>query len=76
MVKDGENGFMYKARDAAALAQKIKLIADMKRLEPSKYALLSQNSRERYLSELNALAMTAKTQKYYIDMLKKYRPRK
>lgn len=76
MVRDFENGFVYKAGDYVDLAKKIKMVADMKRNNSLSYSSLCKASENRYKGELNALAMTKKTQRLYIDMLKNKRPKR
>ncbi len=77
MVRDGENGYIYKAADYIDLAAKIRLVANMKWNDLSKYGALCKKSKKRYQNELNARAMTQSTQELYLQMLKskKYRPR-
>lgn len=66
MVRDGENGYIYKAGDCRDLAEKIQKAKDGKN-----YSRLSQNSKARFEHELNARLMTEKTQRLYLKLLKK-----
>lgn len=77
MVNDGVNGYLYRAGDCEDLALKIKLVAAFKKNDPSKYESLCAESKKRYESELNSLAMSNKIQRLYIELLeaKKERPR-
>ena len=61
MIRDLENGMIFKQGDHIALAEKIKLLSADKEL----YKKLSRNARKRFLEELNAENMSKKTQEYY-----------
>lgn len=73
MVRDGENGYVYKAGNYRELALLIKKISDAKGGE--EYVRLSRNARRRYDAELNAKAMTNKTEKLYLNLYKAKKPK-
>ena len=65
MVRDGENGYVYRAGDSEDLAAKIEKIKD-----GQDYDRLSKNCKSRFERELNALSMSEKTQRLYLDLLR------
>lgn len=65
MVKHGENGFIYKMRNAEDLADKIARIADDGYL----YDRMSEAAYQRFASELNSKKMTAETLAFYRELL-------
>ena len=68
MVRDGENGYVYRAGDSSELAEKIQKIKD-----GQNYDRLSKNCRLRFGHELNARTMSEKTQRFYLDLVQKSR---
>lgn len=67
MVRNFENGIIFKQGDYFELAEKIKMLAQNSEL----YEKLSQNARKRFLEELNAKSMSEKTQDYYKKLYNK-----
>lgn len=67
MVRNGENGYVYKRGDYRQLA---KLISKLTR-EKEEYARLSKAAKDRYERELNAEAMAHKTQELYERLYRK-----
>ena len=65
MVKHGENGFIYKMRDAEDLAARIAQIADDRDL----YVTMSEAAYQRFATELNSAKMTAETLSFYRELL-------
>lgn len=61
MVRNFENGIIFKQGNYFELAEKIKMLAQNSEL----YEKLSQNARKRFFEELNAKSMSEKTQEYY-----------
>ena len=61
MVRDGVNGFIFPQNYADALAEKIVLLKSDRPL----YLKMSENSKKRFEEELNAKAMTKKTEALY-----------
>ncbi len=70
MVKDNVNGYIYGAGDFKDLARKIEAIFDT-----GEYERMSDASKSRYSTELNAQAMAEKTQNLYLNMVKKKIPK-
>ena len=68
MIRDGENGFVYKCGDHSRLAELILRL--MKNIEELKR--LSSGALDRFESELNAECMTKKTIRLYDDLLKRH----
>jgi len=66
MVRDGVNGYLYRAGDSADLAKKIEKIKD-----GCNYNRLSMNSRARFERELNAKTMSKKIQMLYLKLVSK-----
>lgn len=68
MVRHGENGYVYGCGDAGRLAQLIcELMNDKRRM-----AQMSLNAKKRYCEELNAEAMTKKTNRLYDELLERH----
>ena len=67
IVKDRVTGLIFPQRDYYALAKKILLLVRDKKI----YHRLSENSKKRFVRELNSKRMTEETEKYYIEMLKR-----
>ena len=67
LVRDFENGMVFKRGDHFDLVEKIKLLSSDKEL----YKKLSQNARKRFLDELNAENMSRQTQEYYKEIYNK-----
>ncbi|MBQ2999425.1 MAG: glycosyltransferase [Clostridia bacterium] len=67
MVREGENGFVVPQNDPAKLAEAIFRICSDEAL----YDRLSRGAKERFLRELNAEAMTKKTEKLYCELFRK-----
>lgn len=67
MVKNRENGLIFRQGDYLSLAKKLNLLASSDVL----YSKLSQQSRIRFEKELNARNMTEKTEAYYKELLKR-----
>ena len=65
MVKHGENGFIYKMRDAEELSAMIARIANDRDL----YLRMSEAAYQRFASELNSRKMTAETLSFYRELL-------
>lgn len=65
MVKHGENGFIYKMRDAEELSAMIARIANDRDL----YLRMSEAAYQRFASELNSRKMTAETISFYRELL-------
>lgn len=63
MVRNGENGYVYRAGDSRDLARKIQKIKD-----GQNYDRLSKNCKSRFERELNARAMSEKTQQLYREL--------
>ena len=63
-MRDGYNGFIYKTDDFFALAEKITDLYSDREL----YEKMSENSIERYKSELNAKNMARKTEELYSSL--------
>lgn len=66
MVRDGYNGYVYKAGDSSELCEAIIRLTENK----ERYRILAQNSAERFKAELNASCMTKKTQALYNELYK------
>ncbi len=64
MVKNGYNGYIYRQRNARELVKKILLLKDQ-----NVYQAMSKNARARFCNELNAKAMTDKTEALYLSLL-------
>ena len=64
MVRHGENGFIYKMRDADELAAMIRRIAEDRDL----YNRMSEAAYQRFASELNSRKMTAETMSFYREL--------
>lgn len=69
MVKDGENGLVYKQGDSEALADKIRLLVKDKGLRNK----MGEAAYRRFFEELNAKRMTEKTYTLYGDLYAKCR---
>ena len=69
MVKDGENGFLYQRGNDKMLAERIRTIAENSLLASQ----MSQNAKERFERELNAVVMTRQYEALYSDLLEKKR---
>ena len=69
MVKHGENGFIYKMRDAEDLAARIAQIAEDRDL----YLRMSEAAYQRFVTELNSAKMTSETLSFYRELLSEYR---
>lgn len=67
MVRDGENGYVYPAGDPQALAQAIRRLVS----SPQKYREMSEQARRRFETELNAVAMTRRTEALYRELYRK-----
>ena len=65
MVKHGENGFIYKMRDAEDLAARVAQIAEDRDL----YIKMSDAAYQRFATELNSAKMTAETLSFYRELL-------
>lgn len=72
MVRNGVNGYIYKAGDFNDLARKIEKIA---LADEQEYLRLSSESKRRFFEELNAEQMARNTQKLYFNLLKKKKPK-
>lgn len=68
MVRDGINGLLFSAGDDLALSTQIERLLD----SPALYASLSAHAYERFLRELNAEAMTKKTERLYARLYARY----
>ena len=66
MVRDGENGFVVPQSNPEALAEAMVRLCNDECL----YARLSKGAKERFLGELNADAMTKKTEKLYCELFR------
>ena len=64
MIKNGENGLLYKKGDAFNLACAIEKIANDKAL----YQKMSKKSKERFASELNIQKTTLETERLYLSV--------
>ena len=64
MVKDGENGLLYKKGDAFELAKAIERISNDKSL----YQKMSENAKERFVSELNIQKTVSETEGLYLSV--------
>jgi glycosyltransferase involved in cell wall biosynthesis len=64
MIKNGENGLLYKKGDAFELACAIEKIANDKAL----YQKMSKKSKERFASELNIQKTTLETERLYLSV--------
>lgn len=69
MVKHGENGFIYKMRDAEELAARIAQIAEDRDL----YLRMSEAAYQRFVTELNSAKMTSETLSFYRELLSERR---
>lgn len=69
MVRDGINGLLYPAGNDQVLAEQIARLCDSSAL----YAHLSHNARARFAQELNAEAMTKKTERLYARLYARQR---
>ena len=63
MVRNGENGYLFEAGNAKALAEKILQLEDS-----TLYKRLSLGAKARFDSELNAKAMAKKTEQIYKEL--------
>ena len=68
MVKHGENGFIYKMRDAEELSLMISEIANT----PDLYDRMSEAAYRRFAFELNSKKMTAETMALYRELYSEY----
>ena len=68
MIQNGTNGYIFKQKNASDLARKIAFLR-----ERELYSSLSKNARARFESELNAKAMTEKTENLYLSLTKNIR---
>lgn len=68
MVREGENGLLYKTGDFFQLAEKIRLISDSHEL----YERLSDGAYKRFLSELTTQIMNEKLYNYYKELADLY----
>ena len=69
MIRDGENGYVYGCGDSTHLARLISLlVTDKERLRK-----MSLMARKRYEDELNAEAMTKKTNRLYDELMLRQR---
>lgn len=66
MVREGENGLVVPQNSPERLAAEVRCLSEDKEL----YARLSKGARERFLDELNAEAMTKKTEKLYGELFR------
>ncbi len=64
MIKHGENGFVCRQRDSLQMAEYIKILINDRKL----YEKMSCRARARFDSELNAAAMTEKTNRLYDEL--------
>ncbi len=67
MIRQGINGFLCPCGDFRCMAMYIKRLCQDKKL----YNRMSQAARERYTSELNAEAMTEKTNRLYDELYRR-----
>jgi len=67
MVRNGVNGYVYPRGDCRALARCIKKLADKR--HGGVYLEMSDNCFRRFEAELNAQAMTQKTEELYFDLI-------
>lgn len=66
MVRDGENGFLYPAGNDEALAERLACLANT----PALYKSVCAGARSRFLSELNVVSMTKKTEQLYARLFR------
>lgn len=64
MIKDGENGLLYKKGDAHELAMAIEKLSNDKPL----YKKMSGNAKQRFLSELNIQKTASETESLYLSV--------
>jgi len=69
MVRDGENGIVVPQNSPNALTEAISLLCE----DSVRYEALSQGAKDRFLRELNAEAMTKKTEKLYGELFRQRR---
>lgn len=69
MIKHGENGFVCKCFDSSEMAEYIERLANDRDL----YAQMSKKAYQRFCTELNAEAMTKKTNQLYDKLWRAYR---
>ncbi len=67
VIEDGENGFVVPQKDAAAIADKIRLLADDKAL----YKKMSASALKIFNERFTSAVMTRNTEKLYEDILRK-----
>ena len=67
MVREGENGIVVPQNSPQELADAILRVCG----DDALYERLSRGARERFLTELNAQAMTKKTEKLYCELFRK-----
>jgi glycosyltransferase involved in cell wall biosynthesis len=67
MVRDGVNGYIYKAGDFMALAERIEKIASDRAL----YERLSEGAMSLYEAEFNSDKMTRETESFYAELYEK-----
>ncbi len=72
MIKDGENGLLYKKGDAIGLAEAIEKISKNKAL----YKKMSENSKNRFASELNIQKTVFETERLYLSLYNAQKKRK
>ncbi len=64
MIKDGENGLLYRKGDAHELASSIEKLSNDKAL----YQKMSENAKKRFASELNIQKTVSETERLYLSV--------